>query len=62
MTDSQRSGPGEIEKRGSGAGRPEGAGAEGAEGAETEEAEKPRGWFARFLAVVEWLGNCLPHP
>jgi aminobenzoyl-glutamate transport protein len=20
------------------------------------------GWFARFLAVVEWLGNCLPHP
>lgn len=60
MTDSQRSGPGEIEERGSGAGRPEGA---GAEGAETEvKAEKPRGWFARFLAVVEWLGNCLPHP
>ncbi|MEC9372806.1 MAG: AbgT family transporter, partial [Planctomycetota bacterium] len=22
----------------------------------------PRGWFARFLAVVEWLGNLLPHP
>jgi len=21
-----------------------------------------RGWFARFLAIVEWLGNCLPHP
>ena len=21
-----------------------------------------RGWFARFLAVVEWLGNLLPHP
>ncbi|MEO1130272.1 MAG: AbgT family transporter [Planctomycetota bacterium] len=20
------------------------------------------GWFAKFLAVVEWLGNCLPHP
>lgn len=22
----------------------------------------PRGWFARFLATVEWLGNLLPHP
>ena len=22
----------------------------------------PQGWFARFLAVVEWLGNLLPHP
>lgn len=22
----------------------------------------PRGWFARFLAAVEWLGNLLPHP
>ncbi|MFG0274330.1 MAG: AbgT family transporter, partial [Phycisphaerales bacterium] len=21
-----------------------------------------RGWFNRFLSVVEWLGNCLPHP
>jgi len=21
-----------------------------------------RGWFARFLAAIEWLGNCLPHP
>lgn len=21
-----------------------------------------RGWFNRFLAVVEWLGNLLPHP
>ncbi len=21
-----------------------------------------RGWFARFLAAVEWLGNLLPHP
>lgn len=20
------------------------------------------GWFARFLATVEWLGNLLPHP
>ncbi len=20
------------------------------------------GWFSRFLASVEWLGNCLPHP
>jgi len=20
------------------------------------------GWFARFLSVIEWLGNCLPHP
>jgi aminobenzoyl-glutamate transport protein len=26
-------------------------------------AEAPRGgWFARFLAAVEWLGNLLPHP
>ncbi len=24
--------------------------------------EAPRGWFARFLAFVEWLGNLLPHP
>lgn len=23
---------------------------------------KPRGAFARFLAIVEWLGNLLPHP
>ena len=23
---------------------------------------KQSGWFARFLAVVEWLGNLLPHP
>jgi len=22
----------------------------------------PSGWFARFLAAIEWLGNCLPHP
>jgi aminobenzoyl-glutamate transport protein len=22
----------------------------------------PGGWFARFLAFVEWLGNLLPHP
>lgn len=21
-----------------------------------------RGWFAKFLWTVEWLGNCLPHP
>lgn len=21
-----------------------------------------RGWFARFLSLVEWLGNLLPHP
>lgn len=21
-----------------------------------------RGWFARFLSTVEWLGNLLPHP
>jgi aminobenzoyl-glutamate transport protein len=21
-----------------------------------------RGWFARFLSIVEWLGNLLPHP
>jgi len=23
---------------------------------------KPSGPFAKFLAAVEWLGNCLPHP
>ena len=23
---------------------------------------QPSGWFARFLAGVEWLGNLLPHP
>jgi aminobenzoyl-glutamate transport protein len=23
---------------------------------------KPRGWFSRFLNIVEWLGNLLPHP
>ena len=22
----------------------------------------PKGWFSRFLGVVEWLGNLLPHP
>ncbi len=27
-----------------------------------DEPKKPSGWFAKFLAVVEWLGNCLPHP
>lgn len=21
-----------------------------------------RGWFTRFLDMVEWLGNLLPHP
>jgi aminobenzoyl-glutamate transport protein len=26
------------------------------------EAVSKRGWFARFLATVEWLGNVLPHP
>lgn len=24
--------------------------------------QKPSGWFSRFLATVEWLGNLLPHP
>ena len=24
--------------------------------------ENPTGWFSRFLATVEWLGNLLPHP
>lgn len=24
--------------------------------------EKSGGWFAKFLAFVEWLGNLLPHP
>lgn len=24
--------------------------------------EQTSGWFARFLAAVEWLGNLLPHP
>lgn len=23
---------------------------------------RPKGWFDRFLATVEWLGNLLPHP
>ncbi len=27
-----------------------------------DEEDKPGGWFARFLAAVEWLGNALPHP
>ncbi|OFC70469.1 AbgT family transporter [Alteromonas confluentis] len=26
------------------------------------EEEAKSGWFARFLATVEWLGNLLPHP
>ena len=26
------------------------------------EGESPNGWFSRFLATVEWLGNLLPHP
>jgi aminobenzoyl-glutamate transport protein len=25
-------------------------------------APEPSGWFNRFLKVVEWLGNLLPHP
>ncbi|MFC3095199.1 AbgT family transporter [Alteromonas sediminis] len=25
-------------------------------------ANPPSGWFSRFLATVEWLGNLLPHP
>ena len=25
-------------------------------------ANQNTGWFARFLATVEWLGNLLPHP
>jgi len=28
----------------------------------TPEPPKKGGWFARFLAIVEWLGNLLPHP
>jgi aminobenzoyl-glutamate transport protein len=28
----------------------------------TENKQKPTGWFAKFLATVEWLGNLLPHP
>ncbi len=27
-----------------------------------EPPEKRSGWFAKFLAAIEWLGNCLPHP
>ncbi|MBK9120963.1 MAG: AbgT family transporter [Phycisphaerales bacterium] len=30
--------------------------------ASTVSGDKPRGWFARFLNAVEWLGNLLPHP
>ena len=26
------------------------------------ETQAARGWFARFLDMVEWLGNLLPHP
>lgn len=26
------------------------------------DANQNTGWFARFLATVEWLGNLLPHP
>ena len=28
----------------------------------TTPAENNKGWFSRFLATVEWLGNLLPHP
>ncbi len=28
----------------------------------TPSEEEHSGWFARFLNVVEWLGNLLPHP
>jgi aminobenzoyl-glutamate transport protein len=28
----------------------------------TPDEDVPRGWFARFLGLVEWLGNLLPHP
>ncbi len=27
-----------------------------------QSAEQNSGWFAKFLATVEWLGNLLPHP
>ncbi|WP_166425415.1 AbgT family transporter [Paraglaciecola sp. 20A4] len=27
-----------------------------------ENRENQSGWFSRFLATVEWLGNLLPHP
>lgn len=27
-----------------------------------QEDKQPSGWFSRFLATVEWLGNLLPHP
>jgi len=29
---------------------------------ETPNGDKSSGWFAKFLSVVEWLGNLLPHP
>jgi len=29
---------------------------------ESDGGKKRSGWFARFLTVVEWLGNLLPHP
>lgn len=29
---------------------------------QTSGQEKPQGWFNRFLATVEFLGNLLPHP
>jgi aminobenzoyl-glutamate transport protein len=30
--------------------------------AAVDPSQNPTGWFSRFLATVEWLGNLLPHP
>ena len=27
-----------------------------------QHSEQNKGWFNKFLATVEWLGNLLPHP
>jgi aminobenzoyl-glutamate transport protein len=36
---------------------------EGQESPPASQVDRPtRGWFARFLSLVEWLGNLLPHP
>lgn len=30
--------------------------------ADNPQNDQPKGWFSKFLATVEWLGNLLPHP
>jgi aminobenzoyl-glutamate transport protein len=36
---------------------------EGQQSTPVHQIDRPtRGWFGRFLSIVEWLGNLLPHP